>query len=127
MAVALLVVESGLVKREVLKFEDFLSRSGNEYPQASIVKTPCLVGFRDIGGRCRRIYYRWVGEKLNLITKQLLKTFIFIKKISSNANSLLIYTNTTQAAIVALSIYQVIYFLTSYLKTVFELDAIYYP
>lgn len=61
-AVVLLTVlsasESASVKREVSEFADFFNSRSNGLPEASIVKVPCKQGHREIGGKCRKVYYR---------------------------------------------------------------------
>lgn len=51
-------VQSVSVKREVTEFSDFFNRRANGFPEARIVKVPCQTGYRDIGGKCRKVYYR---------------------------------------------------------------------
>lgn len=50
--------DCALVKREVLDFATFFQSRTNELPKASIVKVPCRQGHREIGGQCRKVYYR---------------------------------------------------------------------
>lgn len=53
-----LLIQTASVKGEVISFSEFLNRERNGFPEASIVKVPCQTGYREIGGRCRKVYYR---------------------------------------------------------------------
>lgn len=51
-------LESAAVRREVTEFSEFMNRGTDAFPEARIIRVRCQMGYREIGGRCRKIYYR---------------------------------------------------------------------